>query len=160
MKGTKDSLVKVKRLAVLNLVLTAIVLVLDIIVMPRLFWGEHPDGEYIYEFVEDSNIILIMPIVINIVLAAVVVIRSMSDKLKVYKSYVSVSILGILVNIFQADLAVDTAVTHFDRMSLDGNIVAQAYVYINITFLIIGMISIGMVFVYGLLIKLSLTKKS
>lgn len=160
MEGTKDNLVKVKRLAVLNLVLTAVVLVLNLLVIPNLFWIENPDGDYTYETVEDTIETVIIPVVINVILSLnILVLRIGSDKLEACKKCISVSLIGILVNIFQAGLGVYTAVTHFDRMSLDGGKVSQSYVYINSVFLIVGMISVGMVFVYGLLIKLSLTKK-
>lgn len=156
----KNNFMKTKRLALLILVLTVVVLVLNLLVIPNLFWIENPDGDYTYETMEDEIETVIIPIVINVILSLnILVLRIGSDKLEACKKCISVSLIGILVNIFQAGLGVYTAITHFERMSLEGDKVAQSYVYVNSVLLLVGMISVGMVFVYGLLIKLSSTKK-
>ena len=156
----KNNFMKTKKLALLILVLTVLVLVLNLLVIPDLFWIENPDGDYTYETIEDEIETIIIPIVINVILSLnILVLRIGSDKLETCKTCISVSIIGILVNIFQAGLGVYTAVTHFDRMSLEGDKVAQSYVYVNAVLLAIGIISVAMMFTYVMIIKMSVSEK-
>jgi len=141
----KDNLINTKKYAIANLVMTVAVLILSLYVIPSLFWIENPDGDYTYETVEDAIEMIIIPIVINMILTVnMFVSRKVSDKWKIF----AVGILGIFVNFFQARLVIDTAVAHFRIMSLDGGNVARSYVFINSVWIVIGVISVAMLFGY------------